>query len=230
VAFPSTFLDIQDEVIARVRLDPSVDRSRVKDWINGVYAEVCVETEAVQENSQMSLTAGQSTYTMASTVIRVKQMYVTAAGSGQSRPLVPTSLEQILEWSAANGANTTSQGQVTHFACWGVADITFYPTPTAADVITVYYVTLPTFLSGDGDLSVLTEPYASNCLTEGAAYQAAKFLKDPDALLYRQEYDASLKAFRGNLSRRNGSMTRQFRLTRGDRVTPHDPSTDIRYV
>lgn len=177
----------------------------------------------------MSLTANTAVYTMPTAVIRIKQMIVTPSGQGASRPLIPTSIEQILEWSASNGANSTANGYVTHYALLGIQDIQYYPTPTAADVVTMYYVKLPTALSADADVPVLQEPYVSSCLTEGACYQAAMFLKDPDALLYKKNYDDAMRSLRGHLRRREGAMTRQFRITRGDSVIPHDRSTDIRY-
>lgn len=228
MAFPSTFLDIYTEVIAKVRLDSTADLQKAKDWVNQVYAEVSVETEAVQETGTMALTANTSTYTIDSAIARIKQMYVTPSGQGASRPLVPTSLEQILEWDANNGTSAQT-GSVTHYALVGIQKIRFWPTPTTADTITVYYVKLPTALSATSDVPVLQEPYVTECLVNGACFKAAVFLKDPDAALFKQLYDTSLRNLRGHLRRREGGMTKQFRVTRGDTVIPHDPSTDIRW-
>lgn len=230
MSYPSTFADIKTEVIDRVRLDSTADASRVSDWVNQIYAEVCVETEAVQTVATMTLTANTAVYTLDTGLLRIKQMYVTPSGQGQSRPLVPTSLEQIFEWSASNGAAATNTGSVTHYAVFGTQNIQVYPTPSRADVITIYYVKLPTALSAAGDVPVLQEPYVSNCLVEGACFQAAMFLKDPDALLYKQNYDQAVRSLRAHLRRKEGSMTRQFRVTRAGSGIPHDPSTDVRYV
>lgn len=196
--------------------------------MNQVYAEVSVETEAVQDYATMALTADKSTYTLDTSVLRIKQMYVTPSGQQQSRPLVPTSVEQILEWSASNGATSANQGSVTHFALIGTQKILFYPTPDAADVVTIYYVKLPTALSGASDVPVLQEPYVTECLVSGASYKAAVFLKDPDAELFKRDYEQSKRNLRGHLRRKHGSMTQQFRLTRDVTPAPHDPSTDVR--
>lgn len=211
-----------------MRLDSTADLSRTKDWVNQIYSEVCIETEAIQAVATMTLTSGTSTYTMDTSIIRVKQMYVTPSGQARSRPLQPTSIEQILEWSASNGATVTNMGYVTHYAMFGIQDILFYPTPTAADVVTIYYVKQPTALSAVGDIPVIQEPYASNCLVEGACFQAALFLKDPDAQLYSQSFERAKQSLRAHLRRREGSMTRQFRITRGVPTVPHDPSVDTR--
>lgn len=228
MAFPSTYADIKAEVIARLRLDATADASRTGDWINQVYAEVCVETEALQDYCTMALTANSAVYTLDVDILRFKEMYVTPSGQGQSRPLIPVSIEAILQMSASNGATAAQSGSVTHYAVLGLTKIQFYPTPYAADTITAYYVKLPTALSGSTDVPELPEPYASNCLTEGACFQAAMFLKDPDALLYKQNYDQSVRALRGHLRRKVGAMTQAFRLVGSDNYPPHDPSTDIR--
>jgi len=216
-------------VIARVRLDATADLAATKDWINQVYAEVCVETEALQDTTTISLTGGTAVYTLSTSIMRIKQMYVSASADAPSRPLIPTSIEQLLEWSASNGAQATAQGSVTHYAMLGLQKIQFYPTPAASDTVTAYYVKLPTALSSASDVSVLQEPYSSKLLIEGACYQAAMFLKDPDALLYKQNYDEALRAYRGHLRRKGGAMTQAFRLTGGTAYVPHDRSVDVRY-
>jgi hypothetical protein len=229
MAYPSTFTDLQNEVIAKVRLDSTNDAQKVKDWLNQVYAEVVVENEALQDFNTMTLTAGSAVYTLDSTILRIKQMYVTPVGQSQSQPLEPVSLEQLLEWSASGGASAANTGGVTHYALMGVNLIQFYPTPQAADTITVYYVRTPTALVDGTDVPVLQEPYVTECLVNGACYKAALFLKDPDAATFKQFYDAAARNLRGHLQRKKGSMTQQFRLTRGTAVVPHDPSTDLGY-
>lgn len=222
MAFPSTYADIKNEVIAKLRLDATNDASKVGDWVNQVYAEVCVETESEQASTTQTMTPGTSEYTLASSVLRIKQAYVTPSGGQQSRPLVPVSLEQVLEWLGDNPGNSTP----THYCFVGRGKIKFFPTPAAADVVTYYYVALPTALSGSTDVPVLQEPYVTECLVNGACFKGAVFLKDPDAMLFKQLYDQALRRYRGHLRRREGSMTRQFRVTRGDVVVPHDPSVD----
>ena len=212
-----------------MRLDPIADLQRAKDWVNQTYSEVAVELEVLQDVDTMTLTASQYLYVLDSAISRIKQMYVTPTGQGQSRPLVPTSVEQLLEWSSANGNSTANQGSVTHYAMVGLTDIQFFPTPRAADVVTLTYVKIPDALVATTDVPIFQEPYNSSCLIEGACYKAAMFLQNPDAVLYKQNYDAAVARFRGHLRRREGSMTRQFRMTRGSMVIPSDPSIDIRY-
>jgi hypothetical protein len=208
-------------------LDSTADVDKTKDWVNQAYADACLETEALQDYATMALTANTAVYDLSTSIVRIKQMYVTS-GSGQSRPLIPTSLEQILEWRYSAGATAANGGSVTHYALFGVEKVQFYPTPTTADTVTIYYVKQPTELTADADLPILPEPYSSNLLVNGACFEAAVFLKDPDAPLFRQLYTEGIAALRAHMRKREGSMTRQFRFTRGDSVTPHDPSVDVR--
>lgn len=222
-------MNIQDEVRDRVRLDAANDVQKVKDWINQAYADVAAETEAIQDYATMATAAGSAVYTLDPTISRIKQMYITQSGNGQSRPLVPTSLEALLEWSASNGASDTNAGGVTHYSQFGLQRLYLYPTPTRVETITVFYTRLPTALSNAGDVPELQEPYVTECLVNGACFKAALFLKDPDAQLYKQLYEEAKGRLRGHLRRKQGAMTQQFRLTRGDRITPHDRSVDVRW-
>jgi hypothetical protein len=225
LAFPSTFVQLQNSVIAKVRLHATDDLTKTKDWINQVYADTCIETEAVQSTTTISLTGGTAIYTLATGIVRIKALYVTPVGGTRSAVLQPTSIEQIVDWKVAGSANA---GTVTHYAVFGVDQIEFYPTPSSNDTVTAYYVKLPTALTADADVPVLQEPYVTECLENGAAYKAAVFLKDPDAMLFKQDYETAKQRLRGHLHRKQGAMTQQFRITKGTLGVPHDPSTDLR--
>lgn len=226
MAYPSTFGDLQTSVIAKLRLDSTADLQKVKDYLNRAYAETVIETEALQTTGTMTLTVDQDTYTLPSAAVRIKQMRVTHGGNF-TRPLAPTSLEQILEWQSGSASGAVT-GAVSHYAVQGINEVVFWPTPSSADTVTVWYVMQPTALSGSSDVTVLPEPYATRCLENGAAYELALFAKDPDAQVYKAEFELAKRALRAHLQRMQGAMTRQFRITRGDRYVPHDPSTDIR--
>lgn len=228
MAYPSTFVDMQNEVIAKIRLDATADLQKTKDWINQAYGEACMETEAIQDFATLTLTASTSTYTLDSSLLRVKAMYVTPVGSTQSRPLEPISIEELLELNAGTGGSQPNTGGPNRYAFFGLRDVQFYPTPASADTVTVYYVKSPTALSADSDLPLIPEPYATEILVNGACYKAAVFLKDPDAGLFQQAYEGEKLKLRGHLRRKQGAYTRQFRVVTGRLVAPHDPSTDIR--
>lgn len=226
MAYPSTFLDIQNQVIAKLRLDSSADLQRVKDYINRAYAETCIETEALQTYASMACTANSYVYTLPSAAVRIKQLTFTGNGAGIDDVMIPTSIEQILEWRSNGGDNA---GQPTHYAVNGLTEIAIYPTPTSSnDTINVWYVKQPTALSGNTDTPALPEPYGTRCLENGACYEAAIFAMSPMAQTFKVEYETAKAQLRSHLRRMQGAMTRQFRVTKGDFRFPHDPSVDIR--
>lgn len=227
MAYPSTFADLQTSVIAKLRLDSTADLQKAKDYLNRAYAETCIETEALQDVTTQALTPGTYSYSLPSAVVRIKQMTITAS-NGTSRPLVPVSIEQILEWQSQYATPATAYGDVTHYALIGLSKIILFPTPQAADTLNLWYVKQPTALSGSSDVPAIPEPYATRCLENGAAFELALFAKDPDAPVYKAEFELAKRQLRSHLRRVQGAMTQQFRITRGDRIAPHDPSTDIR--
>ena len=95
----------------------------------------------------MTLTANTPSYTLSSSILRIKEMYVTPVGGSQSAPLQKTTLDYILRRRQAAGGISGSNGYVTHYALIGINDFEVYPTPANADVLTIWYVALPTALS-----------------------------------------------------------------------------------
>ncbi len=176
----------------------------------------------------MTLTAGTATYTLDPSLVRIKEMFATPQNSVQLAPMTPVSLEQILQWSTGSGLTQALVGGTTHYALLGLNDLYVFPTPASADVLTVFYVKNPTPLAAASDLPVLPEPYATNALLSGALYQACLFLKDPDAMTYKQDFEKSKMDLRTHLRRKTGAGTVAFRILNNTNWVPHDPSVDIR--
>lgn len=207
------------------------DLSAVKDWINAVYAEACIDLEANAATTTATLTAGTASYdlsTLASSVVRIKEMYVTPVGAVQSAPLRLTTLDQILSWRQAGGGQAVATGYVSYYALVGLNQIEFYPTPSKADVLTIWYVKAPTALSANGDVTILPEPYASKILEYGTLAEAADFKGDPSEQEYRQLFELWKQKLRAHITRRAGGQPGQFHMFPSSVYPPHDPSTDIR--
>jgi hypothetical protein len=228
VGYPSTFLDLQNTVIGRLRLHSTNDLQKVKDAINQVYAEISVECEAVQNSATMTLTVNEASYLMPPEVMRIKVMHLTPAGStNYNHPMYPVSLEQILEWRSG-GISGQGSGQPSHYAHIGYQQLEVYPTPNSADTITIYYVGLPTALGANGDIPVIQEPYASQLLEYGALAELGDFLHHPSTIEYRQLFEDWKRRFRSHInSRKRGAGVLALRVGQ-DFYPPHDPSTDLR--
>lgn len=216
-----------------MRLDATNDTTKVHDWINQVYAQVCVETEANVKSTTATLTAGTASYTLstlASGVIRLKEMYVTPVGGSQSSPLQLTTLDYILRRRQGSGGTAAATGYVTHYALSGLDNLELYPTPQSADTLSIWYVALPTALSANSDVPILPEPYASKLLEYGTLAEAADWKGDPSESEYRQLFQQWKMQFRSHLTRRMGGQPGQFRVFPGNAYPPHDPSTDIGFA
>lgn len=187
---------------------------------------MCVETEAVVSTATMDLTAGSYSYTFPSQVMRIKEMYVTPVGNVESMPIQQTTLDQILRRRQFSGGATVANGSITHYALLGINDFEVYPTPSAADVLTMWYVSLPTPLSANADVPILQEPYASKALEYGALAEAADWKGDPSEQNYRQLYEVWKSRYRAQLTRKAGGQPGQFDLFPTYNYPPHDPSTD----
>lgn len=226
MSFPSTFSDLQNEVINRVRLDATADLQKAKDWINQAYVDICVDTEAVQDVADVALSVGTYVYTTDAAVLRIKTAWITRADGSETRALQQVSPEQIVDWRQSNGT-PTGDGVVTHYAMMGYNQLVVWPTPTAADELSLFYVGLPTALSDATDVPVIQEPYVTECLVNGACFKAALFLGDPNWEIYKKLFEEARARFRGHLNRKRGTSVLQFR-TPDVAVTPTDLSADVR--
>ena len=204
------------------------DLSKVKDWINQVYYEACLETDAIVTTATMTLTAGTASYTFPSQVLRIKEMFVTPVGGSELAPLQMTTLDYILRRRQASGGVAVDQGYTQYYALIGINDFEVYPTPANADTLTIWYVSQPTALSANSDTPVLEEPYGSKLLEYGALAEAADLKGDPSEQEYRQLFELWKQKYRAHLTRKRGAQPGQFNLFPTFQFPPHDPSTDWR--
>jgi hypothetical protein len=214
MAFPATYKSIQDSVINKLRLDDTADRPKVKDWINQIYADACVETEALQKGDTMAVTPNTGSYTLPAAIIRMLQMTMASASAPTSygAPLEQVTLEEILALRESAQVAVTNNGTPAKYAVVGIQEIELWPTPTAADTLLMYYSYLPTALSADGDTLVLPEPFGSKLIEYGTLAEAADYIGDADQDRYRALYENWLAKLRTHLNRRRGRGTGQFRI------------------
>src|SRR5262249_46284466 len=153
---------------------------RTKDWINRAYFDAAIEAEVIPATSTMTLTAGAGSYTLPAAVGRIKQMVVKPAGSSQfNPPMERTSYDLIVQRRRYGNDQAVAGAQPSEYDLIGTNDLEVWPTPAAADVIMIEYWAYPIALSGNTDVPVFEEPYASNLLEFGALVHAGDFKGDP---------------------------------------------------
>lgn len=233
MAFPSTFLDIQQAVQANTRMDPAnaTDVQQIKDWINQTYYQVVLETECLQESDTMTLTANVADYTLPAAVARIKYMTLRQASQGGfNAPLVLVPPMRILTWRQSAGGVSVTNSTAMYYSVLGLNDLLLYPTPSTADTLLLYYTQYPPILVNNTDVPLLPEPYGSQLLQAGALMEASDYLKDVIASYsYPQQFADWMTRFRQHLRRRAGAQTTQFEKAGGGSSMPHDPSSDVRW-
>lgn len=238
MAYPATFLSLQDAVMGKLRMKSAADRSKVKDWLNQTYADVCVEMEVLQDGDTAPLTPNVSSYQIDPLIIRFKMLAIQPENSDAfGAPLEATSLEHILQLRQGNPVSAINDGSPTKYALLGLAgdrnsgdghgQLELWPTPTAVDLLLVYFVYLPQPLQGDGDVPVLQEPWGSDLLEQGASFKGAQFLRDLDMMpFYRDEYERGKRRFRAHMNRRQQGPVQALRFAHQHRWVP-SPSVDL---
>lgn len=123
------------------------DKTLVDGWLNDGVVDVLLRTECYVTSATMTETSGTGDYTLDTAMLIVKSLRWSAAdGSSDSYPQrVPvTEIERL---RAATSTTDTTSTPASAYAVNGSNLLMVWPTPTAADTITVYYVPRPTAMS-----------------------------------------------------------------------------------
>lgn len=224
MAFPTTFVTLQNAVIAKARLDATADAAKVRDWINQAYAQICVEAEVLVDVGTTTLTANTSTYDLSTTtqILRIKDLFISSQGTVYG-PLRQISIDQMLRLRQSSGGVPPESGTADRYSLSGKNTLDLYPTPAFADTMTFYYVALPTALSSDSDVPVLQEPWPK-VIEYGALVEAADFKADPSLDRYEQKYLEWKARFLTHMNLRRGQFG-AFEYALDGVLPPHDPAT-----
>ena len=204
------------------------DLAKIKDWINQVYAQACVEVEFFESSATGSaLSANASNQTIPTAIANLDYIIATRTDGTKTLPLREVPFEEILRRRANSGAQAGTSGAPSHYAVYYTA-IEFWPNANGGETFTYYGEALPTALSANGDLPVIPEPYASKVLEYGACAEAADFKKDPDVQTYRALHEDWMRRLRSYKNKRRGKQVQALGLVGSALFPPHDPSVDIR--
>jgi hypothetical protein len=226
LAYPTTFKTLQDAVIKKLRLEDPGDRDSVKDWINQGYATIVMELGYLQTCATIPLTENEAEYTLPSTPQRIQGVIAQGTGTGgYGPPLQEISLDEMLRLRQSNTGVATITGTVEGYMMLGDKRIEFWPTPTQADTIKIYYTYMPTELINDADEPELREPYRKG-IEYFALAEAADMLKDPGENNYRQVFEQWLLRARVDFNRRSGPGHFQIR-TPAYQARYRDNSADV---
>lgn len=182
----------------------SDDQTLADEFINDGVLDVLRETHCNVD--KQTVTPGASAdYALGTDVLAIIDLY-TSSGGTDSR-VEQVSVPDLIE--LRRQGTTASSSPVSHFALAGSDLILFYPTPAAADTLTMYYVPKPTALSGSADDpssaslgGIRTEFHKAieyYALAEAADYDDDQ--SSAQGARYREWYQAELGKVRKQLNR-----------------------------
>lgn len=201
-------------VSAKLGLDNSVagDQTNIDGWLNEGVVDVLTRTGCYVTSATMTETSGTGDYTLDTGILKV----VGLSWSNSSTGSIPeqVSIPEILALRIMSPASTSWPA-----SCYAVAGanlLMVWPTPSGADVITIYYVPRPTVMSsGANDPSVSTYGGVPSEYVKAVEYyacwQAGDYNNDQQSEggeRYRVLYEQMLARIRSETVRKGGRLGR----------------------
>jgi hypothetical protein len=199
----ATLAQYRSRVAAKLGLDTTAggaDEVLTDGWVNEGITDFLLQTSCKVTSATMNLAAGTADYTLDTGILLVKDLYLSSGGSTYG--LTEVTVPQMIE---LRRSTSTTNSPSLYYAVAGGNLFMVYPTPSAADVITLYYVPRPVTLSTAGaspdeipvEFHKAVEFYA---LAEGADYDDDQ--TSAQGQRYRELYDMWVFKARKSLNRK----------------------------
>lgn len=201
----------------------SGDQVEIDEAINEGVLDMLRKANVVVQKGTATLTAGTADYTLDSDILRMIDVYVTASSRNYALEQLP--VPQLLHY---RHTNTDLTDTVRYYALAGSNTLMVYPTPNAADVVTIYYVPRPTALSdASHDPSEATYGGIPKEFNRGielyALWRCADMNDDKSSEQgerYRALYEAFIRECNRDVSRKGGSILPRAATSRYRKIIP----------
>ncbi|MCR4340858.1 MAG: hypothetical protein NUW01_13340 [Gemmatimonadaceae bacterium] len=227
----STLTELEVEVASEIgSINATDDQTAIRRELNRGVRRILRQPPYVYLTSQTVTPGANADYTIATSILLITDLYVTAGSVDY--PLEKTSLADIIR---LRQASASSAGPARYYAQVGSNKLAFYPTPAAADTMTVYYVPVPTAMStsshdpSDATYGGIPVDY-HDLIARYAMARLASFDDDASSAQgsrYWEEFNSGLAQMRRELNRHGGRRLPRARLS-NRRIFPSDPSIVIR--
>lgn len=198
-------------------------------YVNQVYTDLVVQSQALCTSATKSLVQGQQSYSITSNwaftdLGQIQHLLYKAAGQTQGYVLEPASLEEVLQLSATNPT-----GYVRKYALQGLDRVWVWPAPqSSGDVMIVYYAQNPTPLALPGDVPTAIPSQWHHMIALGAAARLVDGVGEDLNLAagLQAKYDVMFNAFVAWTLKRRGRGTQKMGhgYVRGVGFPTHDRS------
>jgi|SRR5215471_14235830 len=230
--YPSSFKDLYQAVIDKLRLDVPLDTQKAKDYVNMAYHRACLDTEFWEDHSQVvGLAANATSITVPASLLMIDYI-VPAQVDGLLLPPMQLVGMDVLQGKRAwsGGTITQTAPQMYAYQSGQNPSIEFWPTASGGETFTFFGVRLPPPMSGDTDVPIIPDPYATNILVYGGCCNAAEFKQNFIMLsTYQQDYEFWIQKLRGFQNNRPGNRTQQFNIENAHRPVPSTNAIDTPY-
>lgn len=228
----TTFLELKTEVATEIgSINVTDDATALGRELNRAVRRILRQAPYIYMTSQTVTPGANADYSLAASVLVMNEAYFTSGGTNFD--LERVSLQEIIRMRKAS---TTAVGATRWYALVGGNKLAFYPTPAAADTMTMYYVPAPTVMSADAN-DPATATYGPipvdyhDLIARYAMARMASFADDQSAsqgTRYWQEFNEGLMVMKREIHRSGGRRMRRARWGSSRRSVPSDPSVVVR--
>lgn len=175
----------------------SFDQPLITRWVNEGILDVCARVRPNITSSTITLTAGTADYTLATTYLAINELYGTDVTSSVSYHLNRLSPQELMDYRI--GTQFLGAPPVRFYALNGANLLMVYPTPQAADTITVYGQARPTMLAASGDTNTDIPAEWQHTVEYYACWKAGLYQNDAasqNGQVFRAMYEAEIVKMR----------------------------------
>lgn len=143
----ATLATLRRAVQQKIGLDSTAsgtEETLLDEWINEGVVQVLLRTRCNVNAATITLTADTEDYNIDTDILAINDIAYSSATDGTRGTLQRTTPEQIIYFRTSTPATTP---RVAYYALNGNDLFMVYPTPQAADSLTVYYTPRPTAMS-----------------------------------------------------------------------------------
>ena len=186
----TTLAQYRSAVSSKLGLDNSTsgDQGFIDLWVNEGVTDVLMRTSCRVRCATMTLTAGTWKYTLDSSIMLIKQMWVTSGG--QDYRLTQVTDDELI---AMQVLSSTPISPIQYYAVGGSDFLLLYPTPSlSTDTLNIEYIPRPTVLSASSDTPSEIPSQYQKAVEFYACREAAEFSGDTDSQFgarYAQSYE-----------------------------------------
>ncbi len=203
-------------------MSDAAELALIDQRVNEGVTDVLLRTDCKVISGTLTETSGTGDYTLDSSILRVVGWSWTSSGTVYTPDRV-----SVVEMLRLRQNNSTTGGTPSAWAQAGANLLMVYPSPTAADTITIYYVPEPVVLSAAADTPSEIPDWGHPAVEKYALAALASYDDDASSAQgqrYRDDYEFWVQKIRRHLLLKGGPLPRAKVNRSGARVGRHDNS------